>query len=440
MFSGSEVLNGGRRPADKRVVSQPIPPEIPSGFVTPPSAAELRAQFEARFAEVGAFGVVLVDASVLATLERRYGVDAHERAAGALVEVIRECVSSELREGDRLMMGEEGRDEVALVLFRSRNDGDFYAETLPKLAEDLGDHLDKQAGRALYPYVRVSPPLPVGWAIGLRNPTISGARQFGRALAEARDGAQLDGRLDARDRRRDFMRLVLAEEISTLYEPIVDLSNREVLGYEALSRGPAGSAVETPGALFGMAEETDLLFEVDCLCRRNALRRARGLQPGKKLFLNCLPTAIRDPGFRGEQLRRTLDSLRLQPSDVVLEISEKESIDNFTIFREARDHFASLGMGVALDDTGVGYSSLEAVMELAPDFIKVDQVLVRSIDTDRSRLELLRAINALAHSLGAKVIAEGIETSEELATLRELGVPYGQGYLLGRPAPLRRVG
>ena len=157
-----------------------------------------------------------------------------------------------------------------------------------------------------------------------------------------------------------------------------------------------------------------------------------------KLFLNCLPSAIRDPQFRGAALQQLLERLRLRPSDVVFEISERESIGNFAMFREARDHFASLGLGIALDDTGVGYSSLEAVLELAPDFIKVDRVLVRSIDTDPPRQELLRSLNAVAAKLGARVIAEGIETSEELATLQALGVPFGQVYLLGRAAPLRR--
>ena len=123
---------------------------------------------------------------------------------------------------------------------------------------------------------------------------------------------------------------------------------------------------------------------------------------------------------------------------MVFEISERESIENFSIFREARDHLKGLGFQIALDDTGVAYGSLEAVMELAPDFIKVDMSLVRGIDTDPPRQELLRALHAVAGKLGGQIIAEGIETAEELEALQRLGVPYGQGYLFGRAAPLRR--
>lgn len=391
-----------------------------------------------RFRDAGAAAVVLVDGSALGRIEQIYGIEAHRRVCNGLAHSVSEATKCHVATGDLLVRGDAGSDELFLFLFRSRRDSEFYREGLPAVVRSLREAFEKQATRILYPYFSESPGLPVGSALALHNPTLAEPRQLVRVLESARREAELAARIAERDAQRRFFEVVMAEEITTLYEPIVNLETRELLGYEALSRGPAGTAVEAPGALFAMAARTKLLFELDCLCRRNALRGARGLAPGTKLFLNCLPTAIRDPSFRGEALRQSLEHLQLEPHDVVLEISEKESIDNFAIFREARDHFASLGLGIALDDTGVGYSSLEAVMELSPDFIKVDQVLVRSIDSDAPRQALLRGINALASTLGAQVIAEGIETSEELATLQRLEIPFGQGYLLGRPAPLRR--
>ena len=254
----------------------------------------------------------------------------------------------------------------------------------------------------------------------------------------ARLDAELNGRVISRQHSREFTNLLLAEDVTILYEPITNVTTREIRGYEGLARGPWDSDMHTPASLFDMAEEAGFLFELDCLCRRLALRGARGLMPGKLLFLNCLPTAIHDPAFRGDVLRRSLEDLRLRPSDVVFEISERESIHNFEIFREARDYYSGLGFKIALDDTGVAYGSLEAVMELSPDFIKVDQSLIRGIDTDPPRQELLRSLNSVAGTLKAEIIAEGIETSEELAVIQALGIPYGQGYLFGRAAPLRR--
>ena len=155
------------------------------------------------------------------------------------------------------------------------------------------------------------------------------------------------------------------------------------------------------------------------------------------LFLNVRPTTIHDPNFRAEALSRTLEACRLRPSDVVFEISEQESIGNFDIFREVRDYYRKLGFRIALDDTGAGYASLEAVMELSPDFIKVDRAFISGIDEDPARQELLRALRSVSEQINARIIAEGLDTLEELETLGRLGIPYGQGWLFGKPHPLR---
>jgi EAL domain-containing protein (putative c-di-GMP-specific phosphodiesterase class I) len=388
---------------------------------------------------MGAAAVLLIDASALAEIERGYGVEAHGTVCDKLRNLASEVCCDHLVESDLVTWTDGRGDRLLIVMFRPRDAHTFYRETVPALREQLAERLAEQAQSIVYPYRRETPRLPVGQAIVFYNPGLGPGRQIGLAIEEAGQDADLSYRIAQRARRREFVDLILGEDVSVLYEPIVNTTTREIAGYEALVRGPWDSPLHSPAGLFGMAEETGLVFELDCLCRRVALRGAKGLPPGKKLFLNCLPTSIHDPAFRGDVLRRTLEELRLQPSDLVFEISEKESIDNFSIFREMRDRYAELGFRIALDDTGVAYGSLEAIMELNPDFIKVDLSLVRGIDTDPPRQELLRSLHAVAVKLGAQIIAEGIETSEELATLHAIGVPLGQGYLFGRPAPLRRL-
>ena len=116
-------------------------------------------------------------------------------------------------------------------------------------------------------------------------------------------------------------------------------------------------------------------------------------------------------------------------------LPEKESIQNFAIFREMRDSWRNLGIGIAVDDAGAGYASLEAIMEITPDYLKADMGLVRGIDADPPRQEVLRALNNVARRIGAQVIAEGVETEAELRVLRQLGIPYGQGYHFGPGLP-----
>jgi EAL domain-containing protein (putative c-di-GMP-specific phosphodiesterase class I) len=397
------------------------------------------AQIGAALQRDGALGVLLIDGGPLERIERRYGVQAHLHAIDTLRSLVAEACREDLGEQDLIVGGSSGPDELAIFFVRSRGDDAFYRVRLPELARRIVERIASDGQKIVYPYDRDAPYLPVGHAIVFHNPGLGSERQILKAFEQARCDAALNGAIAQRDRRRLFQDLVLAEDIAILYEPIVNLTTREILGHEALVRGPWKSELHSPNRLFQLAEETGLVYELDCLCRRTALRGARGLEAGRLLFLNCLPTAIHDPAFRGEVLKQTLQELRLRPEDMVFEISERESIENFSIFREARDHYKELGFKIALDDTGVAYGSLEAVMELAPDFIKVDLALVRGIDTDPPRQELLRALHAVAGKLGGQIIAEGIETSEELETLQALGIPYGQGYLFGRAAPLRRV-
>ncbi len=384
-----------------------------------------------RLAAGGALALILIDAGRLARVERQFGGDAYVRAMEGLRKLVAELVREHLPHDDVLVSVERGTDELHAFLLRPRGDRHFYGAQLLELSRQLTRELERQSGRAVYPYHREPLTLSVGLAVAVHNPNLRVERQLQRVVEAARRDAELQARLDARVRGWRLLEIVLGGELDFHFEPIVELRNGEPIGYEALARGPEDSELHMPREIFGLADEMGLLFELDCLCRRSALERADALPRGAKLFLNCLPTAIRDPGFQGEGLRKALEKLHLRPSDLVLEISEKESIENFSIFREMRDSCRELGIQIAIDDAGVGYASLERIMEVGPDFLKADMALVRGIDSDPPRQEVLRALLTVARRINAQVIAEGVETDEELRMLRELGVPYGQGYKFG---------
>jgi EAL domain-containing protein (putative c-di-GMP-specific phosphodiesterase class I) len=390
-----------------------------------------------RFNAKGTVGVVLLDASPLAKIERSYGYDAYVRAASSLAGLVRDA-ADEVLDGDELIVsGETGRHEIVILLFRGKGDGQFYRSELPGMVRALQRAIDRRAQRVVYPYFRKLPVLGIGFSAAMRNPHFGAETQLRDALEEARGDARLSARCELRQRRKSFLSMVMAGEVTSVYEPIVDVATKTVFGYEALARGPAGTEFHSPDALFAAAEEEDFIFELDCLCRKSGLNGAIGLPSETALFLNVRPTTIHDPNFRPEALIRTLEKSRLRPSDVVFEISEQESIENFEIFREIRDEYRKLGFHFAVDDTGAGYASLQAVIELEPDFIKVDRALITGVDTDSARRALLKALHAMAGGIGAKIIAEGLDTLEELETLAELEIPYGQGWLFGRPTPLR---
>jgi EAL domain-containing protein (putative c-di-GMP-specific phosphodiesterase class I) len=382
-------------------------------------------------------GILTVDASAFAGVESSFNGDALSQAMLSLGNLVGNLIGDRLGIGDEVVCGETGRNELVVVLFRHSQEASFYTHELPELQRILTHGFSRRNARVGYPYLKKSPNLPVGAAAALRNPTVSAATQIRTALQEAREDAELNERIFARRRRHQLIELVLEGRVRSVYEPIVDVATRTVFAYEALARGPEGTELHSPLALFASASEEDLLFQLDCLCRRSGLDGARDFPGDAKLFLNVRPTTIHDPSFRAEAIRATLDRSGLTPSDVVFEISEQESIEDFDVFREVRDYYGKLGIQIAMDDFGSGYSSLEAVMELSPEFIKVDRTFVTGIDQDPARQELLRALQTVASKIGARIVGEGLDTLEELETLGRLGIPFGQGWLFGKPHPLR---
>lgn len=230
----------------------------------------------------------------------------------------------------------------------------------------------------------------------------------------------------------DFDRLLKESRIRTLFQPIVSLSDGSVLGYEALSRGPIGTRLEGADALFLTAAERGVSAQLERICRFKALANASAIPPGCLLFLNISPRVFEE---RNEALSRdVIDQNRLAQDRIVLEITEKQAIEDFDLFKRTLLHYNRQGFKVAIDDAGAGHNSLRAVTEVRPHYIKLDIALVRDIDRDRAKNALVSAIIIFARRIDAKVLAEGIETVEELSTLIEIGVEYGQGYLLARPS------
>jgi EAL domain-containing protein (putative c-di-GMP-specific phosphodiesterase class I) len=319
-----------------------------------------------------------------------------------------------------------------LFLSRPRTDFEFYLHELPRLADELRVFLRQSLRRMVYPYLHRPPELPLGHGMIFHRPFQRPETQIRKLIESTRRTGRYEADRALRERAAVLERIVLEEDISTVYEPVVAFEDHRIIGYEALSRGPQGTPLEDPLSLFTVAASCDLEFELDSLCRRRALANASGIGPDQQLFLNILPSCIHDPDFEGVRVRQTLRELGLSPENLVLEISEREAITNFPIFREALDQFSSLGFGIALDDTGAGFASLEAALELCPDYLKIDMSLVRGIEASPERQELLRGLQAVAERMNARLIAEGIETQQELDVVVSLGISCGQGFYLGR--------
>jgi EAL domain-containing protein (putative c-di-GMP-specific phosphodiesterase class I) len=216
-----------------------------------------------------------------------------------------------------------------------------------------------------------------------------------------------------------------------LYQPIVNLVSRAPIGFEALTRGPKGTFFENPLNLFALATEANMSFELEALCLSLSLARAGFIVPAQMLFLNVDPMVVTAGYFKDRLFQ---DTSCVKPSQISIEITERTCVKNFTQLAAELEYFKSMGMKVSIDDVGEGYSSLNAVAQLKPQFIKVDINLVRNVDTDAVKKSLIAVLVDLAKKMGSHIIAEGVETEGEYQALGELGVEYGQGYLFAKPS------
>ena len=220
--------------------------------------------------------------------------------------------------------------------------------------------------------------------------------------------------------------------IRSVYQPIVDIASNSVTSYEALSRGPAGTSLESPLALFGQARKEGRLTDLDWACRAAALRGGLdSLSPPLSLFLNIEPAAsARVPDqFKG------LWRLAGKSSKVIAEITERALTDDPAALLRTVAGLRELGWGIALDDVGADPRSLAMLPFLHPDVIKLDLRLIQ----DRPSANIAQVVHAVLAEVersGTAVLAEGIETHEHLLTALAMGATLGQGWLFGRPGPL----
>jgi len=257
-------------------------------------------------------------------------------------------------------------------------------------------------------------------------------RQIHRAINEARLRFERNVEQEESAMKSTLLKIISERDVRTLFQPIVYLGDRSVLGYEALSRGPASPTFKDTETLFSFADKSDLGPALDRLCRETALRSVR-FNGSKHLFLNTSATAVRDPTFIDDAFVELIRDRGMKSQNIVFEITERVKIDEWAGFKKIVERLRKHRFSIAIDDMGAGYSSLQSIAELQPEFLKFDMSLVRNIDQSLIKQDLLKVIVTLSEKLKAPIIAEGVETEEEYTVLRELGVKLGQGHYFGPP-------
>ena len=235
---------------------------------------------------------------------------------------------------------------------------------------------------------------------------------------------------------RDLQAILAGDRLKPQFQPIMDLAAGRVHGFEGLIRGPSDSILHSPQNLFKAAAATGQLLATELACCATLARAFAASGQPHKLFLNLSPGCLHEAAQHSRTQLRGLAELGLPPERIVIELTEGQAGFPYPLLVETAARCRAMGFALAMDDLGEGFSSLRLWSELRPEYVKIDMHFVQGVSRDPVKLQFLRSIRDIARETGARIVAEGLELEADLAVVQELGLDFGQGYLLGRPVPV----
>lgn len=278
-------------------------------------------------------------------------------------------------------------------------------------------------------------PEQIGFFVGMARidyrPQIRLERQIYAGIQTAADAVRDAEQQRKKQLTRELRDIIRRKRVTTLFQPIVHAKDMSLFGYEILTRGPASSSFRNSDMLFSFAREAKLAWALEAIALEGALRRLRQVDLlDRKFLLNLEAEMFGESEFR---IHEMVSFFSEHKGNFVFELTERAAIEDYAQFRVLLNEFREKGIEVAIDDAGSGYASLEAIAALAPDYLKVTKGLVSTLMDEPIKQDLVRMLVDLSSKIGAKTIAEGIETVEEYETCRDLGIDLIQGYYIAHP-------
>ncbi len=370
-------------------------------------------------------------------VESLYGWQVLDDVLRRTAEVLRHESASTLPPGSVLALDRVAGDEFLAFIPESFEghevDGGFLADLGDRILDRLrGDLVESELDG-----IAANLEHHRGYALISLSPYHRFERRVYAAVAESR--SREERHLERRELSsgEELRRIIDDSAVRMLFQPVVDLATDEIHGYEALARGPEHSMFEMPSAMFAWSGRVGVDAALDRLCREAALREPGVAAYDGKLFLNVLPGSLDDPEWGLDD--GLLSQNGIDRSRLVLEVSDRGTEDPTRLI-ESMERLKSLGFALALDDIGTGYAGLAAVERVRPDYLKADPSLIRGIESNPIKQEILASLVQIAERLDARVVAEGVESEDEAAVLRVVGADLAQGFLFAGPGPMASFG
>ncbi|HEX2120220.1 MAG TPA: EAL domain-containing protein [Thermoanaerobaculia bacterium] len=379
--------------------------------------------------EQGEIGIVFVDIEQIEAIEAEYGWAFFDELLCNVAQIT--SVEAKKRFKNAVVTCHRIGGSSFYIFYETRGQ-DLTAENASeRIAADLRQTLI-DATRVRFPNVQ---PEQVGFFVGSARidyrPQIRLERQIYGGMRTAADAVRDAEQQRKKQLTRELRDIIRRKRVTTLFQPIVRAQDLSVFGYEMLTRGPAGSSFRNSDMLFSFAREAKLAWALEAIALEGALRRLRQVDLlDRKFLLNLEAEMFGESEFRIHEMVSYFAEHR---GHFVFELTERAAIEDYAQFRELLNEFRNKGIEVAIDDAGSGYASLEAIAALAPDYLKITKGLVSTLAEEPIKQDLVKMLVDLASKIGAKTIAEGIETQEEYETCRDLGIDLIQGYYFAHP-------
>jgi diguanylate cyclase (GGDEF)-like protein len=399
---------------------------------------ELRRQLEHAKRHSTQVALVLIDVDDLEKVNDLRGHAVGDR----LLAAVGHSANASIRRGDRAFR--TGGDEFALLL-PGADVGTGVAVARRLLASALSTKYAEGAsgisvsiGVSAFP----APTTQTDLLYRHADAALYWSKRHGRTTAVAFDpGLHLLGSDErpVEDQSAALAQILSERALRPVFQPIFSLSTGEAIGYEGLIRPTDGAPISDAGSLFAAAMRADRTVELDMMCLEIVAKGVTGLEPGVYLSVNLSPRTLESDQFQPREVTAIFERQGILPSQLVIEVTEREEILALDQMRRNAAACRKAGMRLAADDVGSGNAGLRLLSEIHFDVVKIDLSLVQGGILHDPSHAVIRALQELAARWKATIVAEGVETAEQLAVIRELGITAGQGYLLGRPATERRA-
>jgi len=385
--------------------------------------------------EQGELGIVFVDIEQFEAIEAEYGwafFDEFVRRSAEAVQTLAKARFPNAIVAPNLVGGSS-----FFVFFETRGGNVAGEVAYETLAGDLRQTL-VETMRQRFPAMQQG---QIGFFVGAvridYRPQIRLERQVYQGMQAASDAVRNAEQQRKRQLTRELREIIRRKRVTTLFQPIVRAQEGSVFGYEILTRGPSNSSFLNSDMLFSFAREAKLAWALEAISLEGAMRRLRGFELDDRKFLVNLEAEM---FVEADRIHEMVSYFAEHRGHFVFELTERAAIEDYGVFRQLLDEFRQKGIEVAIDDAGSGYASLEAIASLAPDYLKITKSLVSSLTTEPIKQDLVKMLVDLAAKIGAKTLAEGIETVDEWEACRALGIDLLQGYYLAHPQEQLRTG